>query len=172
MDLKIIGWTNYDSHYPSTTIAQEDLNDLLAIIANEIIDKGYMFSGQDHQNSDTGAPVFDNGTCFRASMRAWGILMAAAYPTVNDSETQYMDFYMSTPLDKKLPESSSIDVTPAVSNDFNVLLTPQDSEMISQSIQMDIPFMTTDKALNYMMDQIKEAIAKMEEETNDGEDNN
>ena len=171
MDLKIIGWTDYDSYYPSVTIANEDLNKLLVIVANEIMDKGYMFSGQDHQNAYTGVPVFDNGTCFRASMRVWGTLMAAAYPEVNGSETNYMDFYMSTPDKKKLPESSDIDIEPMDSDNFQGIITPQDSEMISQSIQMGMPFITTDKTLNYLMDQINEALAQMEEE-DDNEDNN
>lgn len=172
MDLKIIGWTNYDSSFPSADITQDELNDVLLTVAREIKNNGYMLSGADHQNLDTGVPVFDNGTCFRASMRAWGLIMTIAFPEVNGSETQYMDFYMATPLDRKLPESGCIDIAPAVSDNFQGLLTPQDSEMISQSIQMGIPFMTTDKALNYMMDQIKEAIAKMEEEKDESEDNN
>lgn len=41
------------------------------------------------------------------------------------------------------------------------LITPQDSEMISQSVQMGIPFMTTDKALNNLMDEINAAMEQM-----------
>jgi len=168
MDLKIIGWTNYDSCFPSIEVAQDEVNDLILTVAGEIKNNGYMLSGDDHQNSDTGVPVFENGTCFRASMRAWGFIMAVAFPEINGNETQYMDFYMSTPLERKLPVSNNIDVTPASFDNFNALISPQDSEMLSQSVQMGIPFMTTDKALNSLMDQIKEIIAQAD---NDEENN-
>ena len=164
MDLKIIGWTNYDSNYPSVSVTQDELNDVLLTVAREIKNNGYMLSGGDHQNSDTGVPVFDNGTCFRASMRSWGVIMTIAFPEVNGNETQYMDFYMSTPLDRKLPESSYIDISPADSDNFKGMITPQDSEMISQSVQMGIPFMTTDKALRVIMDEINEALSQLDNE--------
>ena len=158
MDLKIIGWTNYDCDFPSITVSQDEVNQVLLAVAREIMDNGYMLSGDDHQNSDTGVPVFENGTCFRASMRAWGFIMAVAFPEINGNETQYMDFYMSTPLERKLPVSSNIDVTPASFDNFNALISPQDSEMLSQSVQMGIPFMTTDKALKKIMDEINKII--------------
>ena len=158
MDLKIIGWTSFDSEFPSVTISDEEVTDVLLIVAREIMDKGYVFSGNDHQNASTGVPVFENGTCFRASMRVWGTVMAAAFPEVDGKEMNYMDFYMSTPLAKKLPEENSIDVMPMENGNFNGMISPQDSEMISQSVQMGIPFMTTDKALKRIMDELNKII--------------
>ena len=155
MDLKIVGWTDYDSEYPSITVSNEEIGEIVSIVVDEIKEKGYAFSGNDHQNSYTGVPVFDNGTCLRASMRSWGMIMSFAYPEVDGKRTQYMDFYMSSAVAKKMPESSSIDIEPAVSDNFNAMITQQDGEMISQSLQMGIPFMTTDKALNAIMDGIK-----------------
>lgn len=163
MDLKIIGWTNYDSAFPSISVTQDEVNDVILIVAREIMNNGYMLSGDDHQNSYTGVPVFDNGTCFRASMRVWGTLMAAAYPEIDGNETNYMDFYISTPSEKKLPKEGNIDISPMASDNFQGMITPQDSEMISQSVQMGIPFMTTDKALNFIMDQINEALDHMDD---------
>ena len=49
-----------------------EINDLNKI--QEIIEKGYLFSGEEHQNGLTGVPVFSDGTCFRASMRSWGMI--------------------------------------------------------------------------------------------------
>ncbi len=168
MDLKIIGWTDYDSNFPSIEIANEEVTEVFAIVVKEIRDGGYMFSAEDHQCAFCGVPVFDNGTCFRASMRAWGIVMSAAYPEIDGRETNYMDFYMSSPKETKLPKMLDVDIKPMESDNFNGLITPQDGEMISQSLQMGIPFMTTDKALNYIMDGIKE----MQDLTSDDEDDN
>ena len=161
MELKVVGWTNYDSDFPSITVSNEELNEVLAVVVEAIREGEYMISGQDHQCSYAGVPVFDNGTCFRASMRSWGTIMTFAYPEVNGQKTSYMDFYMSTPSEEKIPDTLSLDIEPMVSDNFNGIITPQDSEMISQSIQMGIPFMTTDKALNHLMDEIKVAMEEM-----------
>ena len=160
MDLKVVGWTDYDSSYPSITVTNEELNEVLAIVVEAIREGEYMLSGEEHQCSYAGVPVFDNGTCFRASMRSWGTIMSFAYPEINGQKTNYMDFYMNTPAESNLPDALSIDIEAMVSDNFNGLITPQDSQMISQSVQMGIPFMTTDKALNHLMDEIK---ALMEE---------
>ena len=69
-------------------------------------------------------------------MRSWGMIMTFAYPEVDGKITQYMDFYMSSAVTKKMPESSSIDIQPADSDNFNAMITQQDGEMISQSLQM------------------------------------
>ena len=161
MDLKVVGWTDYESNYPSITVSNEELNDVLVAVVDAIRDGGYMFSGDDHQCGLSGVPVFDNGSCFRASMRAWGTIMTYAYPEFNGEKTGYMDFYMSTVGERKLPDCTSCDIEPMESDNFNALITPQDSEMISQSVQMGIPFMTTDKALNSLMDEINEAMEQM-----------
>lgn len=163
MNLKIVGWTDFDSNFPSITVTNEELNDVLAVVVNAIRDGGYMFSGEDHQCRFSGVPVFENGTCFRASMRAWGTIMAYAYPETDGEKTGYMDFYMGTIGERKMPDCTSYDIKPMESDNFNSLITPQDSEMISQSIQMGIPFMTTDKALNRLMDEIQEAMGEMDD---------
>lgn len=155
MDLKIVGWTDYDSEYPSITVSNEEIGEVVSIVVDEIKEKGYAFSGNDHQNSYTGVPVFDNGTCLRASMRTWGMIMSFAYPEIDGKRTQYMDFYMYCAVDEKMPEAMALSVKPADSDNFAGMITQQDGEMISQSLQMGIPFMTTDKALNAIMDGIE-----------------
>lgn len=164
MDLKIVGWTNFESNYPCVAVSDEEVRDVMLIVAREILNCGYMLSGEQHQNSATGVPVFENGTCFRASMRTWGTIMAAVCPEIDGKELGYMDFYMSTPKKAIFPPEAEIPVAPSDSNNFNGMITPQDAEMISQSIQMGIPFMTTDKVLKYIMDGIKSAMESYKED--------
>lgn len=155
MDLKIIGWTDYDSAYPSANMTNETMNDYISCVVNEIVEGGYMFSGEAHQISDTGVPVFSDGTCFRASMRTWGTIMTLAYPEIDGCKTGYMDFYISVPDKSVMPEEAEISVPPADSNNFNGMITQQDGELLSQTIQMGMPLMTTDKTLNAILDGIK-----------------
>ena len=168
MDLKIIGWTDYDSEYPSITISNEEIGEVVSIVVDEIKANGYAFSGEQHQNSYTGVPVFDNGTCLRASMRTWGMIMSFAYPEIDGKRTQYMDFYMSCAAEEKMPEFKELSVKPADSDNFAGMITQQDGEMISQSLQMGIPFMTTDKALNRIMDEIQESMGEIDEDCDCG----
>ncbi len=155
MDLKIIGWTDYNSDFPSVTVANEDIKELLDIVVKEILTNGYMFSGEEHQNTSTGVPVFGDGTCFRASMRAWGLIMTFAYPKIGDNETHYMDFYMETPMPANLPKQTELSVQPMKSDNFNGFIISQDKEVLSESLSSGLPFLTTDKALNYIMDEIE-----------------
>ena len=166
MDLKIIGWTSYDSEFPSATIANEEIGAYLGVVIDEIVKCGYVFSGNDHQNSDTGVPVFDDGTCLRASMRSWGAIMSFAYPLIDGKPTEYMDFYMSTPGDSVFPEYSDIEISPADSDNFNGLINQQDSDLLSQTLGNNIPLMTMDKTLNRIVEEIRLA----SEDSDDGED--
>ena len=77
--LRIVGWTNFDSQYPSKPCTKEEMDEIILLIREEIIKNKYYFSGEEHQYSLTGVPVFSNGTCFRASMRCWGYLMSTIY---------------------------------------------------------------------------------------------
>ena len=155
MDLKIVGWTDYDSEYPSITVSNEEIGEVVSIVVDEIKEKGYAFSGNDHQNSYTGVPVFDNGTCLRASMRSWGMIMTFAYPEVDGQLTKYMDFYMDCAVEEKMPVCFELSVKPADSVNYDGMITQQDGEMISQSLQMGMKFMTTDKLLQRIVDSLE-----------------
>ena len=157
MDLKIVGWTDFDSEYPSATIANEDLSQVISILVDEIRKNGYAFSGEKHQYSLTGVPVFDNGTCLRASMRSWGMIMTFAYPEVDGQPTKYMDFYMDCAVEEKMPVCFELSVKPADSVNYDGMITQHDGEMISQSLQMGMKFMTTDKLLQRIVDSIEGA---------------
>lgn len=149
-ELKIIGWASFDDAYPTRQYSGEELSYVVQLIQQEIANNKYCFSGEEHQNSMTGVPVFSDGTCFRASMRCWGLIMAGVHSALDGKEYSYMDFYMSLS-DSKMPEFETLDITPAVvENSMPGYITKQDQEMISQSKMFGMPFITTDKVLQDM----------------------
>lgn len=76
MKLKVIGWTEYDD-----VSLREGVCGWAAIhaITDEILEKGYAFSGEDHQEHVRCAPVMNDGKIRRMSQRGWGRLMADAF---------------------------------------------------------------------------------------------
>jgi len=148
--LKIIGWTSFDSEYPTRMITSDELTEQVNLIKEEIIKNNYRFSGEEHQNSLTGVPVFSDGTCFRASMRSWGMIMAAIY---NGS---YMDFYMTLESGSRLPKAMKIDVKPAkVKEESSGVIVSQDKQLIEQSLSLNMMFITTDKVLDKLYNKMK-----------------
>ena len=123
-------------------------------IVKEISDNGYIFSGEEHQNASTGVPILEDGSCFRASMRSWGIIMSAAYPTISERATNYMDFYMSTPSEANLPELSDINIEPSKSNYQGGFMSPEDNRILSDALSSGIPLLTTDKVLSSVYNDI------------------
>ena len=149
-ELKIIGWASFDDYYPTRQYSGEELSYVVQLIQQEIANNKYCFSGEEHQNSMTGVPVFSDGTCFRASMRCWGLIMAGVHSALDGKEYSYMDFYMSLS-DSKMPEYETLNIKPAVvENSMPGYITKQDQEMISQSKMFGMPFITTDKVLQNM----------------------
>ena len=154
-ELKIVGWTDFESDYPSKKYDADTFNKIMGLIIQEISENNYVFSGEEHQNSMTGVPVFSDGTCFRASMRSWGTIMTYVYSGPNGEQLSDMDFYM-TLKDSNLPEYKFIDVEPAVIDDVSIgCTTKQDMQVVSEAIAMDMMFMTTDKVLNKLYEQLK-----------------
>lgn len=92
--MKVIGWTSwqfedaFDREYPvfhSKTLEEEQ--QIEKIIAQELRDKGYKFTGSTHQNSEFGVPILDNGMVCQYSQRGWGGVMVQAYPEeINNSD--------------------------------------------------------------------------------------
>jgi len=147
-ELKIVGWTYFEDSFPTKKVTTEELNKIIELIRNEIIEKGYVFSGEEHQNSSTGAPVLSDGTCFRASMRCWGTIMSTIYCAPDGSELSYMDFYMSLGDASIMPEESFIDVKPAVVDEESFGCTvAEDIQILDEARALGMPFMTTDKVL-------------------------
>ncbi len=155
-NLKVVGWTDFESDYRTRTLNVQDLSNVIEIIKKEIIDKGYKFSGEEHQNSPYGVPVLSDGTCFRASMRCWGYIMAMAYSTEEKKYT-YMDFYMSLGSKCVEPKDEPIDVEPAVLEQYIVGWTTQeDNEILIECLNSDMDFMTSDKVLRRLFSMLKE----------------
>lgn len=147
-DLKIVGWTDFECDYPSKNIDGPETRQIVQLIGDEVVKHGYCFSGQDHQNASTGVPVFSDGTCLRASMRAWGQIMAAIYSSIDGVKLSYMDFYMDSYKETVLPTFDSINVEPGyVENERPGMILEEDAEMISSTVQMGMELMTLDKVI-------------------------
>ena len=157
-ELKIVGWTNFECEYPSRNVEGPGLREVVQLIGDEIVQYGYSFSGQDHQTAATGVPVFSDGTCLRASMRAWGQIMAAVYSAVDGVNLSYMDFYMSSYKNTVLPKITDINVEAAyVENERPGMILQEDIELISSTLQMGMELMTFDKVIKRYIELIQAA---------------
>ena len=91
-------WQNYLEHVESSGLhlaawTTPEVEYLEAIRAS-VLEKQLRLTGQDHQYSEHGVPVFDDGTVAMFSYRGWGDLMAAIWSEAEDTDYNYMDFYM------------------------------------------------------------------------------
>lgn len=155
--LKIVGWTNFECKYPTKNCYDEKFREIMQLIGEEVVKHGYSFSGQDHQNEPTGVPVFSDGTCLRASMRAWGYIMAAIYSAIEDTEVTYMDYYMDCYKEKLMPEYHEIDVEIGhVEDERPGMIVEEDVQLVSQSVAMGMKLMTLDKVLNKYAEILKQ----------------
>lgn len=147
-DLRIVGWADFDDDYPTIECDQETLPTVIQLIQNDICEHKYCFSGNNHQNSITGVPVFSNGTCFRASMRAWGQIMADAQTRLTGKEYSYMDFYMSYDPNAEIPDFEELDIEPAeVESHIPGYMVNADAQMLAEAQAAGMGFLTTDKVL-------------------------
>lgn len=153
-ELKIVGWTDFDSDYPTKNVDGEMTGIVLGLLREAISENGYKFTGGDHQCAPTGMPVFSDGTAFRASMRCWGLIMSAVWSEKDGVNYSYMDYYMSMGGEESvMPEAADIPVAPAVlegEEPFGCAIQP-DVQMLQESAAMGMPVMTTDKVLLKMM---------------------
>ena len=146
-NLKLVGWVSFDSEYPMLRRSNEEYAEMLRMVFEDIEANGYVFSGEEHQNSLSGMPLFSDGTCLRMSMRFWAKLMADFYVKEDGSSYSYMDFYMSLD-DSKLPEPCTIEVAPKECEEqFIGFTAEEDIQIISEALHYGMPFMTTDKVL-------------------------
>ena len=125
-----------------------------------------LFRSQAHQSAPTGAPILSDGTCVRASMRAWGAMMSSIY-TTEEKELDYMDFYMDSPVEK-MPEDKEINVEPSNEESAIFGLTiMQDKQLVVEALQMGMPLMTTDKVVSDLYNYYKEELEKYNEDNTD-----
>ena len=157
-NLKIVAWIDFNNEYPTKILNRENIQEVIDLIKQDIIDNDYMFSGEEHQNALTGAPLFNDGTCFRASMRCFGSIMATALQEKTGEEYSYMDFYM-TLSDSRLPEEVEYDVNPNDEVPPAIGLTiKQDQDLVIESLSMGMPLMTTDVVVRQLYDFLKKQL--------------
>jgi hypothetical protein len=84
-------WNDY---YPPEEVGKHSVEEYVNALRSEIIEKKIRITGEEHQYSDKGVPVFEDDTVARLSFRAWGDLMAAIWSTEENKDYSYMDFYM------------------------------------------------------------------------------
>jgi hypothetical protein len=151
--LKVVGWCSFASDYPTKKYNEKELKRVLKVVKKEISKNNYSFSGAIHQNSSNGVPVLSDGSCLRCSMRFWGEIMKDVYSKKLKQELSYMDFYMSTVTDVKMPEVSEIKVKEIqLDYDYPGYTTNTDNQLISDAASLGFPLMTTDQVLKKIFD--------------------
>lgn len=63
-------------------------------IRESVLERGSLMTGDQHQHSANGVPLFDDGKIGEFSYRAWGDIMAAIWSEKENKDYSYMDFYM------------------------------------------------------------------------------
>lgn len=66
----------------------------LEAIRESVLENNLRITGEEHQYSGAGVPVFDDGTVATMSFRGWGDIMAAIWSEAEGKDYNYMDFYM------------------------------------------------------------------------------
>ena len=156
-ELEIVGWTDFDSAYPTRTMSGNEMSEVLDLLRKEILEKKYCFSGTTHQYSSTGVPVFSDGTCLRCSMRAWGLIMSQVYSDVHGINLSYLDFYTDTFGEMVVPTEDFIVVDPLETEDDQLgIVIEEDEKVISETLASGMEFLTTDKVLRRYITFLKE----------------
>jgi hypothetical protein len=151
--LKVVGWCSFASDYPTKKYNEKELKKVLKVVKKEISKNNYSFSGALHQNASNGVPVLSDGSCLRCSMRFWGEIMKDVYSKKLKQELSYMDFYMSSVTDIKLPDVSDIKVKELkLDYDYPGYTTSTDNQLISDAASLGFPLMTTDQVLKKIFD--------------------
>lgn len=66
----------------------------LEAVRTAILERQSRMTGERHQYSSDGVPIFSDGKRLELSYRAWGDLMAAVWSEQEGKDYTYMDFYM------------------------------------------------------------------------------
>lgn len=68
-------------------------NEHIQALRKSVLDKQIRRSGEWHERSSEGTPIFSDGTTADFTWRAWGDFMAAVWSTADNKDYHYMDFY-------------------------------------------------------------------------------
>lgn len=110
--MKVTGWTWYENpDYKDMAPVggpfpfEDRWGEVRDLVAKEIRDRGYRFTGDYHQNGDFGAPIIDGEWLFMVSQRSWGHMMVRAYPEEHDPSDSlaYCKWAWTAPGDMVLP---------------------------------------------------------------------
>lgn len=81
-------WNDYVSLFHKRAIPY------INAIRDSVLANNSRITGEDHQYSDNGVPLFSDNTVGLFTYRAWGDIMAAIWSEEEDKDYSYMDFYM------------------------------------------------------------------------------
>ena len=89
-------WISWDGSSELDTVHGElkSGNKYYDALKEEFYGTGMKYSGEYHQHSGKGVPLFSDGTVCRRSYRAWGAIMARIWTELDEVNYKYMDFYM------------------------------------------------------------------------------
>ena len=81
--MKVTTWISYSDTEKENCKYQDLPNELFKEAFDAVVkdakERGYQFSGQEHQNTDWCVPVLDNKYYLTCSCRVWGDIMARAH---------------------------------------------------------------------------------------------
>ena len=80
-------WPDYLAHF------EPEVHPYLEALKDDVLASGRFLTGAQHQDSDSGVPMFEDGTAGIFSFRAWGDLMAAIATVKDGKDHNYMEFY-------------------------------------------------------------------------------
>lgn len=126
--MKVTGWTDWvetigdsenDCLYEIITSRSEVETDAIQAVIQELRDKGYHFSGHEHQNCEKCVPIIDGKYVLQLTQRDWGALMYEAFPNEDYSDFdgyEYLKWYCI------IPEKFGPDVKFPDGHEYNAFL--------------------------------------------------
>jgi len=81
-------WKDYIEDY------KEPISLYLEAIRQSVLENCLRLTGEQHQYSINGIPLFEDDTVGIFTFRAWGDLMAAIWSEAENKNYSYIDFYM------------------------------------------------------------------------------
>jgi len=86
--VKVTGWTAWDNK-KYKDVPNKYFKRAFDAVVKEIKEKGYKFSGTEHQEAPNGMPIIDDRYAFRCSCRMWGEIMSESYNLKESEDDTY-----------------------------------------------------------------------------------
>ncbi len=87
--MKVIEWVNWDDKRPD---ADRDNHQVRAAVCKAILRDNIRHGGFWHQYTNNGAPLLDDNTVVRYSLRGWGDIMAEALKLDDEDGLAYCKY--------------------------------------------------------------------------------